>query len=203
MGKLIPVVLIMIVTPPVCVAQRVEIGPFAGFQFGGGFTTRDGKHSIPSAASFGVILGFSPGPMVQFEVLYQRQSTDLELEDEATGAATRLFDLTVEHIQVGTLYQYDLPKVKPFVSVMVGATHLAPQGDRADLWWLSGSVGVGAKTMVSRSVGLRAQARFNLSWGRAGDNVFCAPVIVGGCLVGLRGGAVTQTAITGGSFAVF
>lgn len=202
MGKLIPVVLIMIVAPSVCVAQRNEIGVFAGFQFGGGFRTQDGQLNIPSAANFGGTLGFSVGPATQFQVLYQRQATQLDLEDEATGAATRLFDLTVEYIQIG-MYRHGLGKVKPFVGVMAGVTHLDPRGDRSDEWWLSGSFDVGAKTLINEYLGFRADARFSAAWGRTRDAVFCAPVIVGGCLVGLRSGIMTQAAITGGAFVAF
>ena len=202
MGKLIPVVLIMIVAPSVCAAQRVELAAFGGFQFGGGFRIQDGQLDIPSAANFGGTLGFSVGPTGQFQVLYQRQATQLDLEDEATGAVTSLFDLTVEYIQVG-MFKHGLGKVKPFVGVMVGVAHLDPQGDRADEWWLSGSFGVGAKTLVNEYLGFRADARFNAAWGRASDNVFCAPVIVGGCLVGLRTGIMVQTAITAGTFVAF
>ncbi len=200
MGKLIPVVLIMIVAPSVCAAQ--ELAMFGGFQFGGGFTTQDGELNIPSAANFGGTLGFSVGPATQFQLFYSRQATQLDLEDEATGAATRLFDLTVEYIQVGMLYQYGVSKVKPFVGVMAGVTHLDPQ-DRADEWWLSGSFDVGAKTLINEYLGFRADARFSAAWGRTRDAVFCAPVVVGGCLVGLRSGIMVQTAITGGAFVAF
>ena len=203
MGKLIPVVLIMIVAPSVCAAQRVEIGAFGGFQFGGGFTTRDGELDIPSAPNFGAILGFSLGPATQLQVLYQRQATQLDLEDAATGAVTSLFDLTVEYFQVGMLLEHGVRKVKPLVGVTVGVAHLDPQEDREDEWWLAGAFDVGAKTLVNQSLGFRADARFSAAWGRSSDAVFCAPVIVGGCLIEKRGGWIIQATITAGAFVAF
>ncbi len=198
------VILSIVLTPVGVSAQRVEITPFGGFQFGGDLRIQSGDLDVSSGLNYGftIDVSFTPGGKIEF--LYTRQETDLELEDGTTGAVSTLFDMAVEFIHVGAVYEWDLEKVKPFVVLTGGVTHMVPQGvDRESQWWASGIFGGGAKTFVSERVGIKAQGRLAFTVVRAGDELFCAPDIAGGCLVGLRRKLMTQGMLTAGAFVAF
>ncbi len=201
---LFAVVLSIVLAPAGLSAQRIEITPFGGFQFGGGLRIQSGDLDVSSGLNYGftIDVSFTPGGKIEF--LYSRQKTDLELEDGTTGAVSTLFDMAVEFIHVGTVYEWDLEKVKPFVVLTGGMTHMVPQGaDRESQWWASGIFGGGAKTFVSERVGIKAQGRLAFSLVLAGDELFCAPTIAGGCLVGLRRKLMAQGMLTAGAFVAF
>ncbi len=201
---LFAVVLSIVLTPAGLAAQRIEITPFGGVQFGGNLRVQNGDLSVSSGLNYGFTfdVSFTPGGKIEF--LYSRQKTDLELEDGTTGAVSTLFDIAVEFIHVGAVHEWDLEKVKPFVVLTGGVTHMVPQGvDRESQWWASGIFGGGAKSFISEHVGVKAQGRLVFSLVRAGDELFCAPDIVGGCLVGLQRKLMTQGMLTGGAFVAF
>ena len=113
--------------PCVMHAQKVEITPFGGRQFGGAFNTGTGELKIPKAWNYGLILDFATGPGTQLEVLYARQETSLEQRDEATGSVTTLWDLAVEYFQAGVLYEPEISRTtRPYGSLTGGATHYHP-----------------------------------------------------------------------------
>ena len=201
---LFAVVLSIVLTPVGLSAQRVEITPFGGFQFGGDLRIQTGNLDVSSGLNYGftIDVSFMPGSKIEF--LYSRQVTDLELEDGTTGAVSALFDMAVEFIHIGVMHEWDLGKVKPFAVLTGGVTHMVPQGlDRESQWWASGIFGGGAKTFISEHVGVKAQGRLAFSLVRAGDELFCAPDIAGGCLVGLQRKLMTQGMLTGGVFLAF
>lgn len=201
---LFAVVLSIVLTPVGLSAQRVEITPFGGFQFGGDLRIQSGDLDVSSGLNYGftIDVSFMPGSKIEF--LYGRQVTDLELEDGTTGAVSALFDMAVEFIHIGVMHEWDLGKVKPFAVLTGGVTHMVPQGvDRESERWASGMFGGGVKTFVSERVGIKAQGRLVFSLVRAGDELFCAPTIAGGCLVGLRRKLMTQGMLTAGAFVAF
>jgi hypothetical protein len=201
---LFAVVLSIVLTPVGLSAQRVEITPFGGFQFGGNLRVQSGDLSVSSGLNYGFTFDISFAPGGKIEFLYSRQKTDLKLEDEATGAVSTLFDMAIEFIHVGAVYEWDLDKIKPFVVLTGGVTRMVPQGiDRESGRWASGIFGGGAKTFISEHVGVKAQGRLVFSLVRAGDELFCAPAIAGGCLVGLQRKLMAQGMLTGGVFVAF
>jgi hypothetical protein len=201
---LFAVALSIVLTPAGLAAQRIEITPFGGFQFGGNLRVQSGDLSVSSGLNYGFTFDISFAPGGKIEFLYSRQKTDLKLEDGTTGAVSTLFDMAVEFIHVGVVYEWDLEKVKPFVVLTGGVTRTVPQGvDRESARWASGIFGGGAKTFISEQVGVKAQGRLAFSWVRAGDELFCAPAIAGGCLVGLQRKLMTQGMLTGGVFVAF
>ena len=197
-------VLSIVLIPAGMSAQRIEITPFAGFQFGGNLRIQSGDLSVSSGLNYGftIDVSFTPGGKIEF--FYSRQETDLQLEDEATGAVSTLFDMATEFVHVGVVYEWDFEKIKPFVVVTGGVTHMLPQGvDRERARWASGIFGGGAKMSISEHVGVKAQGRLAFSLVRAGDELFCAPTIAGGCLVGLQRKLMAQGMLTAGVFVAF
>ncbi len=178
-------------------AQRVEVTPFGGRQFGGALNIRTGELKIPRAWNYGLILDFATGPGTQLEVLYARQETSLEQRDDATGSVTTLFDMAVEYFQAGVLYEPEIFRTtRPFGSLTAGVTHYqAQEPGRSGEWRFSGGFGGGVKISVAPHVGFRADARILFTFLRSVDDIFCSPT---GCLTGVEGAIVAQGLITGG-----
>jgi len=121
---LFAVVLLIVLTPVGLSAQRVEITPFVGVQFGGDLRIQTGNLDVSSGLNYGftIDVSFMPGSKIEF--LYSRQVTDLELEDGTTGAVSALFDMAVEFIHIGVMHEWDLGKVKPFAVLTGVVTHM-------------------------------------------------------------------------------
>ena len=179
-------------------AQRVEVTPFGGRQFGGTLGTRTGELKIPKAWNYGLILDFVTGPGTQLEVLYARQETSLVQRVDSTASDSTLWDLAVEYFQVGVLYEPEISRTtRPFGSLTAGATHYqAQEPGRSGEWRFSGGFGGGVKISVAPHVGFRADARVLFTFLGSVDDIFCSTSV--GCLTGVEGAIVAQGLLTGG-----
>jgi hypothetical protein len=196
------VVLALALAPSTGLAQRVEISPFGGFQFGGNLTVQSGDLNVPLGGNYGILVDVTFASNGQIELIYNRQATKLEQED-AGGAVTPLFDMAVHYIHVGALYRFPATQVEPFVTVSGGVTRLEPSGDRDAESYGSGSFGGGIKKFFTPNFGFRVQSRFWFTLVRSNDNVFCAPAVAGGCLIGQSAGLLVQGNLTGGLIVAF
>ena len=178
-------------------AQKVEITPFGGRQFGGALNIRTGELNIPRAWNYGLVIDVATGPGAYVEVLYARQETSLEQRDEATGTVTTLFDMAVEHFQVGVLYEPEIFRTtRPFGSLTGGVTHYqAQEPGRSGEWRFSGGFAGGVKRSLTPHVGVRADARILFTFLSSVADIFCDPT---GCLTGVEGAIVAQGLLTGG-----
>src|SRR5262245_55300579 len=89
--------IIMITLPVAASAEKgIEITPFAGYRFGGGFedSNTGSNLSIDSSNSFGLILDYELNREQQLEVYLSRQKTSLSADGTSTGNPQ--FDLSVE-----------------------------------------------------------------------------------------------------------
>ena len=179
-------------------AQKVEITPFGGRQFGGALNIRTGELNIPRAWNYGLVIDIATGPGAYVEVLYARQETSLEQRDEATGTVTTLFDMAVEHFQVGVLYEPEIFRTtRPFGSLTGGVTHYqAQEPGRSGEWRFSGGFAGGVKRSLTPHVGVRADARILFTLLGSVDDIFCTTSA--GCLTGVEGAIVAQGLLTGG-----
>jgi hypothetical protein len=193
------VALALALAPSAGLAQRVEISPFGGFQFGGNLSVQSGDLNLPLGGNYGILVDIAFNPNGQIELIYNRQATKLEQE----GAATPLFDMAVNYVHVGALYQFPSPQVVPFVTVSGGVSRLEPSGDREAESYGSGSFGGGIKKFVTPNFGFRVQSRFWFTLVRSNDSVFCAPGVAGGCLIGQSAGLLVQGNLTGGLIVAF
>jgi hypothetical protein len=174
-------------------ARAVEIAPFTGHRYGGGFedTNTLSGFELADAASFGLLLDFDSEPDKQIEVFLSRQDTQLTTSGTFTG--NPLFDLTIDYYHIGGLYL--LPAdglMHPFVSGTIGLTRMVPK--RSDLTTenrLSLSLGGGAKFFLSKSVGLRLDVRGIYTALNADTAVFCS----GGCTIKVRSNGFVQTEV--------
>jgi hypothetical protein len=179
-------------------AQKVEITPFGGRQFGGALNIRTGELNIPAAWNYGLVIDIPTGPGAYVEVLYARQETLLEERVDATGMVTTLFDMAVEHFQVGVLYEPEFFRTtRPFASLTGGVTHYdAQEPGRSGEWRFSGGFAGGVKRLLTPHVGVRADARILFTFLGSVREIFCSTSA--GCLTGVEGAIVAQGLLTGG-----
>lgn len=174
-------------------AQAVEVAPFTGFRYGGGFEDANtlSGFAVRDSASRGLLLDFDSEPDKQIEVLLSRQSTQLSTTGPYTG--NPLFGLTIDYYHIGGLYMIpDYQRVRPFVSGTFGLTQMAPQ--RSGLTtenYLSLSLGTGAKFFLTKNLGLRFDMRAIYTMVNADTAIFCN----GGCSIKVRSNGFVQTEI--------
>ncbi len=158
-------------------AQKIEITPFVGYQFGGWFTDDFASgyslDEVQDSATWGLILDFPINRHAQIELLYEVQDTELDTL-RFHGPAPDL-DLDVEYIQAGFLWQW-LPsdEVRPFVVGSLGAANLDLEGGRDETRFAT-TVGGGVKLFFSDHVGARFEGRFYHILLEDDDEVFCDP----------------------------
>ncbi|MEE8604385.1 MAG: hypothetical protein V3S65_03340 [Candidatus Aminicenantaceae bacterium] len=183
-------------------SHRLEISPFAGYQFGGKLSVQAGTLSIKDAMNYGVALDFYIRPGMQVELAYIRQDTELRLANVLTGQKSPLFDMAVEHYQIGGLYEIRPGRVKPFALLTAGLTHFNPKPkDRSSEWRFSFGFGGGIKAFVSERIGFRFQGRLLFPYFPQGGGLWCSAP--GGCFVALNGRLIVQADFTGGIFLAF
>jgi len=175
-------------------AEGVEIGPFAGFQFGGHFSSSlSGRvESLSASLDYGVTGDF---PMVgdwHIQALYSRQSS--HLVEESLGGAS--FDVVVERYMAGVSQQTGDGPTRFFGVALLGATRIAPGLDGYDAGTrFTMGLGLGLKHFVSKRVGIRAEARGFFTVTESGGGTLCRN---GGCLFVFQGSGFVQGDLTAG-----
>ncbi|MFZ5876585.1 MAG: outer membrane beta-barrel protein [Nitrospirota bacterium] len=182
------------VTPAVA---DVEITPFAGLRFGGGFEDANTGTAISlnDSGSYGLAVDFDISPDQQIEIYLSRQSTTLSADGTFTG--NPLFDLSVEYYHVGGLYLIDVEndRVRPFVSGSFGLTRLNPHGDELSTeTQFSLALGGGAKFFITEHVGVRVDARGIYTALNSNGAVFCS----GGCAISVQSSGFLQGELSAG-----
>lgn len=187
-------------TTTAAAAQRIELSPFAGFQFGGRLPLQGGDLTVANAANVGATVSIRLAPTALLDFTYSRQETALERED-----GSDLFDLSVEYIHLGVSYD-DATGVgiRPFATITGGVTRFAPlSSDRASETFPSGSFGGGIKSFVTKNIGVKLQGRFLFTVLRSRTQTFCAPGLGGACLGAMQATILPQGNVTGSVFVAF
>ena len=149
------VVLLVAAAAPV-EAQRIEITPFVGYQFGGELdeigdetTTR----KLDQGTTWGLILDVGITDLDQVEIYYSTQGTDLNRGVESAVG------VTVDHFQIGAIHQYAPNRpINPYIGITLGASRFEINGDSDTRF--SGAVTGGVKMVVSDHLGFRFDGRF-------------------------------------------
>lgn len=153
-------VLSMVATP--AVAQRIEITPFVGYQFGGELAEIADETttlSLDQSPIWGLIFDISVTHQDLIEVYYSSQSTNL---DGGTESSPKI---GVDSLQIGAIHEYAPNRpLNPYFGFTLGATRFdTPGGDDTRF---SGGLSIGAKMTVSDHLGFRFDGRvFAISTG--------------------------------------
>jgi len=153
-------------------AAEVELTPFVGYQFGGGFQTREGDLNIDPNANLGLVASVRTRHDGLIEFLYSRQATTLEFEGILeTGD---VFDLTVEYFHFGGLWEIRTDRRRPFLGLTLGATRLDPGASGLDdEWAFSAGISGGLKYFFTDRLALRVEGRGLLSFFNSGGSFLC------------------------------
>jgi len=174
-------------------AGDVEVTPFVGLQYGGGYISAAGvPHSFDESLDYGATLDLALAPTWRLEFLYSRQETELR---PPTGGPT--FPQVVERYMVGIQEEPETDGPFRFFGVaLLGATRLVPglSGIDSELRFAAG-LGLGTKVPASGRFALRLEARGFYTVVDSGGAVFCSN---GTCLFRFSGSGIWQGDVTAG-----
>lgn len=162
-----------------------EITPTIGIRGGAELdseTGGTGKAEADPSVSFGLVYDFLVRPDARLEVFFDRQ--ELEFEGEgASASGTERFDVTVDYLHVGGVYEPRPGPTRPFVAVDLGLTRIDADGARVeDSIGLSGSIGGGTKVALGSRLALRLELRGYATFTDSAFQAVCGP----GCTVSLH-----------------
>jgi len=183
-------------------AQRAEITPLAGYQFGGSLDVREGKLKIGDALVYGVSADVTIRDELQGEFFWIRQDTEITLEDRTLGETRKLFDAAIEYYHVGALYLLLDGPVRPFGGFSMGIAVLSPQdSDLSSETRFSGALTGGLKIFPTERIGIRMQFQLLMPFQYGSAGIFCGS---GGCSAGVGGSStVFQGSANGGIILAF
>ena len=173
----------LIFATPAVAQVAVEIQPFVGGRFGGGFTvdeqiagggTRPVDINVASGFAWGLTLGFLVGDRAEFEFLWSRQESAISAESIAVPKTT-LFDAAVSQYHGNVLFHF-VPRDSPFRPYFLfglGATGVDPDSDLDGVTKFSFGFGGGIKAYFSENVGGRVQLRWTPTYVSSQPELFC------------------------------
>jgi hypothetical protein len=178
-------------------ATAVEITPLGGTQGGGVLThiASGDTLQLQEAPTQGLILGWKLNREQEMELLYSRQQTRLQSNNPAIPQSD-LFALDIHTLHLGgTVLSETTHQLQGFLSGGLGITRYTPalsganSETRASL-----SLGIGAKWMPVKNVGLRLEARGYGTLFNSNTSIFCS----GGCTLSVSGDLLSQYALFAG-----
>lgn len=150
--------LVLAVFIPTVGQAEVEVTPFLGYQAGGTFESREGDRNIKSSPNFGLVVSVRTRHDGLIEFIYSRQQTELEIRD--IFGVDQGFDLNVEYLHFGGLWEIKKERTRPFLGLSIGATRFDPRVDGvSDEIYFSAGISGGAKFISSERVGIRVEGR--------------------------------------------
>ena len=169
----------------------VEIAPFIGYRFGGSVTDYyyGQSHSINPSQSEGVIVSVPIRRADSIELLFSRQSTDV---DVGTITGTQTYPLTVDYWMLGSVHEFEAQseRIHPFLAAYAGIADLSTsQGSITSATSFSVALGGGAKFDLGRHVGIRLDARAYYVFVSTSGGMFCGG---GGCSASFSGSGLLQ-----------
>ena len=178
---------------------RFELSPVIGYKWWGGMEVAGGELEIDSSPTYGAVLNVQAAGKGKansmIELHYSRQDTSLRL-DPNIGPSRKLFDMAVEHYQIGGVGEIVQPagggkKVVPFTVGTLGMTrYSAKAGGIDDEYKFSFTFGLGVKVKINPKMGLRFHSRLITTLINTSAGLFCGP---GGCAGSVTGTAVFQS----------
>ena len=181
-------------------AQAPQISGFAGYQFGGGFSSPvSGRpFDLGSGLAWGGALDIPINKTWRLEGLYSRQDTEI------TGAGLPGFNpsVRVERYMLGfEEEQHPSERLRPFGVILLGATRFVPKDSLYDPeTHFAAVLGLGFKYYASQHVGFRFEGRASYTVVDAAGGAICGN---GTCLLAFNGSGVWQGDVSGGLFLGF
>jgi hypothetical protein len=185
-------------------AQAVELAPFFGWQFGGGFNNAgDPANSAVNGLDiknnwvYGLVLDVGIGRGIWLEFLADRENT--ELTSQVGGTPLFVSDIAVDYYHAGAIYQWTatgLKKPLGFFGLTAGATNFIPSDDRDSTLKFSFGVVLGVRSYFSERFGVRLESRFMATYINETTGLFCSDT--GFCYQIPAGTIMRQLNVVGG-----
>jgi hypothetical protein len=173
----------LVARPHVALAQDVEVAPYYGYRFGGGFFELVSGRAVDAdgAPAVGFTLNVPLGDGLQLEGLFTHQSS--------AG------HITVDHWLGGALQEVGGGRVRPFTTGMLGLTRYALDADQELRFAVA--AGGGVKAFPVQWLGLRLDGRVFATFVDV-DSRFTACTPNRGCVIALDTDIVWQAEFTAG-----
>jgi hypothetical protein len=185
------VLVLIFLDPSASSAQgKLELTPFAGYQFGGKLRMYQGDLKFKDNMNYGLVLDYEIATDSKLEFLWAQMNTTAEFRpyygwEEYRGS----FDLDINYFQIGGVREINNGQVRPFGAFTLGATYFHPKDNIvSDSWQFSMTLGGGAKIWLSDRVGIRLQGRLLMPMYFTGVGIY-AGIGTGGASGGLGVGA--------------
>lgn len=173
---------------------RYELTPMIGYRIGGDFEDDETgeEFDLDDSNALGITLNIYAKPEGQWEILYARQSTEVDTEGTIVGIPS--VDMDVEYLQIGGAYLFDGNRVQPFIALTLGLTHFDPQfADFDSENYFSVSFGGGIKLNPTGRIGVRLEGRVYSTFLESDSDIFCRSNFgVGECLIQTSGTTLNQ-----------
>jgi len=168
--------------------SEIELTPFAGYRIGGDVTDEDSdtNQDFDEGASFGVILNIQDKENTQYEFLYSRQSSSLNISSAGTFSS---LDLDIHYFQLGGSYLFEGKESRPYLSFTLGAAYLDPEQGYDSSTEFSYSLGGGMRWYLMDNMGLRFDVRTYGIVTDSASHFFCRN---GVCVASYSGSGMNQ-----------
>ena len=181
----------MLALPVTAVAAKDNaLTVYAGYRGGGSFTDADTGQSLgldaSGAGSLALDIGLDTSRQLEFFVSYQR--THLSLDGPSAAGGDRLA-MNIVYLHVGGTNFFDGEIGRgPYVVGGIGATLFDPEAGYSNEVRASMNLGVGYQWLLGNTLALRVEARGYGTFVNSSGGMFCS----GGCVVSIKGDAITQ-----------
>jgi opacity protein-like surface antigen len=148
-----------------------EFTPFVGYMAGGEFEDPidDSDRDLGAGTSYGLIIDAAAEWWRHYEMLYLRQSTDVDGVDK--------FDMDVEYLQFGGTVAYpdtEATHVIPYIAMTVGAARFSPdQAGLDDETKFAFTIGGGLRVPLTERFSLRLDLRAYATLLDSDSEIFC------------------------------
>ena len=188
--KRVKLILLTMLLPVLMSAQGVELMPFVGYMFGGSINYVQGKLKVYDGMDYGISMLIPVRDVVDLELNWTEMDSKVTFSPYSNYPDFEYdeSDLATHYFQVGVLKAFTHnEKVRPFGSFSLGAT-LFNVKEYADTWRFSITLGLGAKFMFSKHVGLMVRGRLMMPMYFGGVGGYCGIGTGGsGCGLSLNG----------------
>ncbi|MGH9578153.1 MAG: hypothetical protein ACRD3R_12015 [Terriglobales bacterium] len=180
----------MMALPTIAAAKDYALTMYAGYRGGGSFTDVDTEQGLELdySGAISLALDMPLDASRQYQIFVSHQRTDMLLEGTSSAGGDKLaMDITYLHIGGTSFFEGAIGKGAYAVGG-IGATLFNPaQGYSSELY-PSINVGIGYQWLMSDTLAVRVEARGYATLVNSSGGLFCS----GGCVVSIKGDAVTQ-----------
>jgi len=192
-------VLFVLCAPAVAAQEGFTVTPFTGWVFGGTAETRDGRLRIRETVDYGVNLDlpYRGSRSTRVRLSFTTYDTTVEEKIDLAGVSRALFDMRVDHYQLGGTKVISEGRVQTYGMGTFGVTHFSPRDSSySSETRVSMHFGLGMETMLGKHLGLNLQGRLLLPFNDYSGSLFCGN---GGCTATvIGGGSLLQVDISAG-----